>query len=230
MNLGNVCVATLAVNKGSCSHKRSHDLALEPRPFATRSASQAASNVCSKSVCPSFQRLRSSSLASRMMVRASAGTSRLSAPKPELSPGCVRHVASQMFPEPLDRIELRRSGEAVFSAGLRSGSHAPKQMTTDDHASYPRAVRGTLGNEVLHRCNHYLNNQLEQDHRAIKQRHYPLHGFGNFASASRFCRAFDEVRQFFRMRSTPKQKVSLAFLRETFCQRISVLKAILSVV
>jgi putative transposase len=48
-------------------------------------------------------------------------------------------------------------------------------------------------------------------------------------SASRFCRAFDEVRQFFRIRSTMKQKVSLAFQREAFCQRLDVLKTIFSV-
>jgi putative transposase len=51
----------------------------------------------------------------------------------------------------------------------------------------------------VHRTNHYLNNRLEQDHRGIKQRSYPMRGFGNCTSASRFCRAFDEVHQFFRV-------------------------------
>ena len=69
--------------------------------------------------------------------------------------------------------------------------HAPEQVTTDGHNSYPRAIRETIGSHVQHRTNTYLNNQLEQDHRGIKQRYYPMRGFGNVASATRFCRAFD---------------------------------------
>ena len=53
---------------------------------------------------------------------------------------------------------------------------------------------------MTHRCNPYLNNRIEQDHRGVKQRHYPMLGFGNFDAASRFCRAFDEQRQYFRLR------------------------------
>jgi DDE superfamily endonuclease len=80
--------------------------------------------------------------------------------------------------------------------------HAPERVTTDGHDSYPRAIRETLGSEVIHRCNRYLNNRLEQDHRGIKQRYYPMRGLGSVASAARFCRALDEVRQFFRVRIT----------------------------
>jgi transposase-like protein len=79
--------------------------------------------------------------------------------------------------------------------------------------------------DVLHRYNQYLNNQLEQDHRGIKQRSYPMRGFGSFTSASRFCRAFDEVRQFFRIRTTMKQPVSLQH-RELFRQRLVALQAL----
>jgi hypothetical protein len=52
-----------------------------------------------------------------------------------------------------------------------------------------------------------------------------MRGFGSFTSASRFCRAFDEVRQFFRFRTTIQQKVSLAQQREMFRQRLDTLKA-----
>jgi putative transposase len=79
--------------------------------------------------------------------------------------------------------------------------------------------------EVIHRCNRYLNNRLEQDHRGIKQRYYPMRGFASFASASRFCRAFDEVGQFFRLRTSMKQKVSLVQQRDLFRQRLDALKA-----
>jgi putative transposase len=37
-------------------------------------------------------------------------------------------------------------------------------------ASYPQVIRETQGEEVTYRCNPYLNNRLEQDHRGIKQR------------------------------------------------------------
>lgn len=121
------------------------------------------------------------------------------------------------------------AAKRFFQQAVKVAGHTPEQVTTDGHTSYPRAIRETLGTEVLHRCNHYLNNLLEQDHRAIKQRSYPMHGFGNFASASRFCRAFDEVRQFFRIRTTLKQKVSLAQQREIFRQQLNALMAIIRV-
>ena len=42
-----------------------------------------------------------------------------------------------------------------------------------------------VGRKVLHRQNQYLNNRIEQDHRPLKQRYYPMLGFGRFDSASR---------------------------------------------
>ena len=73
------------------------------------------------------------------------------------------------------------------------------------HEQYVR----TLGDHVQHRTNKYLNNRLEQDHRGIKQRYYPMHGFGNIESAARFCRAFDELRYYLRYRSMKRESVSL---------------------
>jgi putative transposase len=113
-----------------------------------------------------------------------------------------------------------------FQQALALVGHAPEQVTTDWHRSYPRAICETIGNEVVHRTNGYLNNHLEQDHRGIKQRYYPMCGFGSFVAAAHFCRAFDEVRQFFRVRTTVKQKVSLAQQREAFHQRLDMLKTL----
>jgi putative transposase len=101
-----------------------------------------------------------------------------------------------------------KAAKRFFQQAVAVVGHAPERVTTDGHDSYPRAIRETLGSDVIHRCNPYLNNRLEQDHRGIKQRYYPMRGFGSVASAAHFCRAFDEVRQFFRVRSTIKQKVS----------------------
>src|SRR2546421_3813132 len=50
-----------------------------------------------------------------------------------------------------------------------------------------RDLHGTMGSNVEHRTNNYLNNRLEQDHRGIKQRYYPMHGFGTVEAAARFC-------------------------------------------
>ena len=43
-----------------------------------------------------------------------------------------------------------------------------------------------LGRKVLHRTDRYLSNLTEQSHRAVKQRYYPMLGFGNFESAARW--------------------------------------------
>ena len=118
------------------------------------------------------------------------------------------------------------AAQRFFKQALDVVGHAPEKVTTDGHDSYPRAIRETLGRSVLHRCSHYLNNIVEQDHRGIKQRYYPMRGFGSVASAARFCRAFDEMRQFFRVRTTIKQKIALAVQREMFLQRLDTLKAI----
>jgi putative transposase len=56
-----------------------------------------------------------------------------------------------------------------------------------------------------------------------------MRGFGIFASAARFCRAFDEVRQFFRVRIIMEQKVSLAQKREAFHQQLDALKTLVPV-
>ncbi len=118
------------------------------------------------------------------------------------------------------------AAQRFFKQALETEGHAPQRVTTDGHSSYPRAICETLGSEVIHQCNHYLNNLIEQDHRGIKQRYYPMRGFGSFASAARFCRAFDELRQFFRFRTTMNQLVPLTQQRALFCQRLDSLKAL----
>ncbi len=111
------------------------------------------------------------------------------------------------------------AAKAFFKQAATTVGHKPERVTTDKHAAYPRAIRRTLGRHVLHRTNQYLNNRLEQDHRGIKQRYYPMRGFGSFASAARFCTAFDEIRLHFRFRSMMQQTLSLAQQRASFRQR-----------
>ena len=111
------------------------------------------------------------------------------------------------------------AAKAFFKQALETVGHKPERVTTDGHDSYPRAIRNTLGCKVEHRTNRYLNNRIEQDHRAVKQRYYPMRGFGSFAGAARFCTAFDEVRQYFRPTSPNPATSALAQKRQAFCQR-----------
>jgi putative transposase len=111
------------------------------------------------------------------------------------------------------------AAQRFFRSTLAVVDKPPKQITTDGHDSYPRAIREVLGAEVEHRCSAYLNRRIEQDHRGVKQRYYPMLGFGAFPSAQRFCRAFEEVRQYFRPARKRKQFVSLAKRRRQFTAR-----------
>jgi transposase-like protein len=84
---------------------------------------------------------------------------------------------------------------------------------------YRRAIRWIIGPKAQHRTAQYLNNYTEQSHRAVKQRYYPMLGFGNFESASRFCSAFDGLREYFRVRRRGDPNVSLAEQRRLFLTR-----------
>jgi transposase-like protein len=118
------------------------------------------------------------------------------------------------------------AAKRFFQQAVEVIGSALQRVTTDGHNSSPRAIRETLGTRVIHRCHPYLNNRLEQDHRGIKQRYDPMRGFGSFTSASHFCRAFDEVRQYFRFRATRNQSVSLAQQRELFLRRLDNLQTL----
>ena len=82
---------------------------------------------------------------------------------------------------------------------LAISDHRPLRLTTDKHPAYTKAIRWIIGRKVWHRHNQYLNNRMEQNHRHIKQRYYPMLGFKRFESASRFCTAFDELRNYLRV-------------------------------
>jgi len=111
------------------------------------------------------------------------------------------------------------AAQRFFRQALDIAGHAPEQVTTDGHDAYPRAIRETLGDDVTHRTSRYKNNRIEQDHRGVKQRYYPMRGFGSFASAARFCPAFEEQRQYFRAVTRCGEHVSLADRRGLFQDR-----------
>lgn len=122
------------------------------------------------------------------------------------------------------------AAKQFFQQAMAVVGHAPEMVTTDGHRSYPRAVHETMGNEVVHRTNVYLNNRIEQDHRGIKQRYYPMRGFGCFEAATRFCQAFDELRQYFHLCSRTKETMPLARQRQLFHERLTSLRELIAAV
>ena len=140
---------------------------------------------------------------------------------------CYLYRASEREGNLVDaRLSATRDMDAAqqfFRQALAIAAGAPAQVTTDGHDAYPRAIRETLGSAVVHRTSRYKNNQIEQDHRAIKQRYYSMRGFGSFASAARFCPAFEEQRQYFRAVLQRGERVSLAERRCRFQQRWTII-------
>jgi transposase-like protein len=70
------------------------------------------------------------------------------------------------------------------------GNHqAPEKITLDGYEATHRAVaelksEGVLPTQTEVRTSKYLNNVIEQDHRRIKQRYYPMLGFKKFRNAT----------------------------------------------
>jgi hypothetical protein len=102
---------------------------------------------------------------------------------------------------------LRLAARRFFRSAKVVTGVMPDRVTTDGHDAYPEAIRTELGSRVSSRINSYLNNRLEQDHRGIKGRRRPMLGFKSFASARRYCRDHDELRNLLRSRSHMHQQV-----------------------
>jgi putative transposase len=129
------------------------------------------------------------------------------------------NLLDSMLSEHLNKHAARRFLRRL----LDSAGQKPLRLTTDKHPAYKKAIRWIVGRKVLHRQNQYLNNRMEQSHRPIKQRYYPMLGFQNFESASRFCSAFDELRNYLRARSVDDEPIPASSRREIFAGRWSAL-------
>jgi putative transposase len=130
-------------------------------------------------------------------------------------------------------VSEKRNMEAAqqfFKQAVAVVGHVPDQVITDGHASYPRAIGETMGSDILHRKNKNLNNRLEQDHRGIKERYYPMRGFETIEAATRFCCAFDELRNYLRSRRTMGETVSLLEQRQAFLLRFTALQTLIQTV
>jgi putative transposase len=119
------------------------------------------------------------------------------------------------------------AAQAFFRSAKAATGVTPDQVTTDGHGSYPRAIRSTLGRHVAHRTSAHKNNRLEQDHRGVKGRTRCMRGFKSFASAERFCRSYDELRNFLRLRTRHNQHIPADRRRLLHLRRASCALAIL---
>ena len=104
----------------------------------------------------------------------------------------------------------KASAIKFFQSAIHVTGHSPVQITTDKNPAYSDAIKQALGDTVKHRTNKYLNNCLEQDHRAIKSRYYPMKGFKDFFCALIFCTVFEEVRNFFKVNTRSAEKLNSA--------------------
>jgi len=119
------------------------------------------------------------------------------------------------------------AAQAFFRSAKSVTGIIPERVTTDGHGSYPRAIRSTLGGQVVHRTSAYKNNRLEQDHRGVKGRIRCMRGFKSFASAERFCRSYDELRDFLRPNTRHNQHVPTSRRRLIHLRRATSALAIL---
>jgi len=120
-----------------------------------------------------------------------------------------------------------KAAEKFFKNALELSGKPPEKVTTDKHQSYPRSIKEVLGKDVKHRMNKYLNNMIEQNHREIKQRYGPMRCFGEFHSAERFCRAFDELKNFYKITGDRNTKRTLAGRRKNYIEKTAIFNELL---
>ena len=91
-------------------------------------------------------------------------------------------------------------GAARFFRKVLKAEHtqAPRVVTVDNNAAYPVAMEALKGDETLAaetklRQSKYLNNVIEQEHRAIKRIVKPMMGFKSFNTARRTLRGIEAM-------------------------------------
>jgi IS6 family transposase len=91
------------------------------------------------------------------------------------------------------------AAKRFLAKALGGANHpAPRVINTDGHAAYPPAVaqlkaEGALAEDCQHRPVPYLNNVLEQDHRAIKRRVNASQHFRSFWGAWRTIAGYEAI-------------------------------------
>ena len=91
------------------------------------------------------------------------------------------------------------AAERFLAKALGGENHpAPRVINTYKHAGYPPAIaqlkaEGALEENCRHRPVQYLNNVLEQDHRAIKRRVRASQHFRSFSGAWRTIAGYEAI-------------------------------------
>jgi transposase-like protein len=91
------------------------------------------------------------------------------------------------------------AAKRFFQKALRSPGHPrPRVINVDGNPSYPKVITelkrtGELGRRCRCRPVRYLNNVVEQDHRAVKRRVRAMQGFRAFDSAWRTIQGIETV-------------------------------------
>jgi transposase, IS6 family len=91
------------------------------------------------------------------------------------------------------------AAERFLAKALGGANHPhPRVINTDEHAAYPPAIvqlkaEGALEANCGHRPVQYLNNVLEQDHRAVKRRVRASQHFRSFWGAWRTIAGYEAV-------------------------------------
>ena len=91
------------------------------------------------------------------------------------------------------------AAKRLFRKALSDPSHPqPRVINTDQARLYDSAIAGVKSEETLRRrCRHrpvqYLNNILEQDHRAIKRRVQAKQSFREFRAAGRTIAGYEAM-------------------------------------
>ena len=99
-------------------------------------------------------------------------------------------------------LSAKRNGKAAerFFRKVLKATHTqcPRVITVDKNAAYPKAIKTLKGDETLSettqlRQKKYLNNIIEQDHRAIKRLTNAGMGFKSFNTARRTLRGYEAI-------------------------------------
>ena len=94
---------------------------------------------------------------------------------------------------------MHSSAKRFFRKALNAvHTQEPRVINVDKNAAYPKAIdelkdKEELSEQVELRQNKYLNNIVEQDHRAIKRLVKPGMGFGSFNTARRTLRGYEAM-------------------------------------
>src|SRR5271165_4131648 len=118
------------------------------------------------------------------------------------APELERRLRSRLKPTIDFLLSAKRdavAAERFLTKALGGENHlAPRVINTDKHAAYPPAIvelkaAGVLEENCTHRPVEYLNNVLEQDHRAIKRRVRASQHFRSFWGAWRTIAGYEAI-------------------------------------